>query len=333
MTYRITLINGDGIGSDVVPAARKVIDATGVSIDWEEMLAGDRAMEKFGDPVPQQTVDSILRNKVAIKGPLTNQVAKGWPSPNMTLRAKLGLFAQVRHTRGFEGVTSPFKGVDLVVVREATEDTYAGAEQKVGPDAAVALKFITRATSENVTRFTLEYARKNNRRRVTVALKANILKLTDGLMLHAARSVAPEFPDIKLDDVQIDNLCYQMVKNPCDLDVILTTNVYGDIVSDLAAGIAGSLGLGYGGNFGPDAALFEPVHGTAPKYAGLGVANPIGLILSGAMMLNHIGEEKAAKAIESAVEQVIKEGKTVTKDLGGKASTNEIADAIITAMK
>lgn len=333
MRHRITLVQGDGIGHEIVPAARRVIDAAGLDIEWEEMLAGELAVEKYRDPVPQETIDSIKRNKIALKGPTTNLVGRGWPSPNLMLRVKLGLFAQIRHARSFEGAPSPFKGVDLIVVREATEDTYAGAEQKVGPDAAVALKFITRAVSEQVTRFALDYAQKAKRRRVTVALKANILKMTDGLMLEAARSVAPEYPDVMLDDLQIDNLCYQMVKNPQKLDVILTTNVYGDIVSDLAAGIAGSLGLGYGANFGTDTALFEAVHGTVPGRAGKNSANPIGVILSGAMMLDYISEHAAAVKIRKAVEQVIREGRTVTGDLGGTATTTEITDAIISAMK
>lgn len=332
MQHRITLINGDGIGREIVPATRRVVEATGVDVVWEEMLAGELAVEKFRDPVPKETIDSIKRNKIAIKGPLTNLVAKGWASPNQSLRVGLGLFAQVRRSRYFEGVSSPFKGIDIIVVRETTEDTYIGAEQKVGPDAAVALKFVTRATSEKVARFTMEYALKANRKKVTLAHKANILKLTDGLMLEAAREVALEFPGVEFDDLMVDNAAYQLVKNPWDLDVILAPNVYGDILSDLAAGVAGSLGLGCGGNFGPDVALFEAVHGTAPTIAGKGLANPIGVILSACMMLEHIGEESAARVIEKAVEQVLREGKSLTSDLGGNATTTEITDAIIEAM-
>ncbi|MHB1653454.1 MAG: isocitrate/isopropylmalate dehydrogenase family protein [Desulfitobacteriaceae bacterium] len=332
MKHCVTLINGDGIGKEIIPAARKVVAATGVDIEWEEKLAGEVAVQESGVPVPQDTIDSIKRNRVALKGPLTNLVAKGWPSPNVTLRTMLGLFAQVRRTRYFEGVPSPFKDVDLVIVREATEDTYAGAEQKVGPDAAIAIKFVTRATSEDVSTFTFDYAMRLGRKKVTVAHKANILKLTDGLFLESARKVAQRFPDIELNDRMIDNMCYQLVKRPQEYDVILAPNVYGDILSDLAAGVAGSLGLGFGGNFGPDVALFEAIHGTAPNKAGLGLANPIGVILSASLMLSHLGENKAAEAIETAVEKVLREGKVLTGDLGGKASTSEITEAIIEAL-
>lgn len=332
MAYRVTLITGDGIGREVIPAARQVVEATGVSIEWEEMLAGEMAVEKVGEAVPEDTVASIKRNKVALKGPLTNLVARGWASPNVTLRKKLGLFAQVRRARYFEGVPSPYKGVDLIVVREATEDTFAGTEQKVGPDAAVAIKFITRPTSEQVARFTMDYARRMGRRKVTVAHKANILKLTDGLFLESARRVAAEYPELEFNDRMIDNICFQLVKAPLDYDVILTLNVYGDILADLAAGVAGSLGLGFGGNFGPDVALFEAVHGTAPDIAGRGIANPVGEILTASMMLHYLGETRAARKIEAAVEKVLREGKVLTGDLGGWATTAAMTEAIIAAL-
>lgn len=333
MTYKITVLYGDGIGHEIVPAAQRVVEATGIKVEWENMPAGELAVEKYGEPVPPITLESIKKNKIAIKGPLTNMVARGYPSPNLTLRNKLGLFAAVKRARYFEGVPSPFKNVDLIVVREATEDTYAGVEQKIGPDAAVAFKFITRATTHRVTRFTMELARKMGRRKVTVTHKANILKLTDGLFLEGAREIAKEFPDIEFNDYMIDNMAYQLVKNPVTLDVILAPNVYGDILADLIAGVAGSLGLGFGGNFGSDVALFEPIHGTAPGKAGKGTANPIGVILSAAMMLDYLGENAAAKAVESAVAKVLLEGKTLTGDLGGNATLDQITNAIINSIK
>ncbi|MCE5281148.1 MAG: NAD-dependent isocitrate dehydrogenase [Deltaproteobacteria bacterium] len=333
MAYPVTVIDGDGIGREIVPATMRVVDATGVSVEWEEKLAGELAVEQLGEAVPDETVASIRKNKVAIKGPLTNLVARGWASPNVTLRSKLGLFAQVRRARTFEGVPSPYRGVDVVVVREATEDTYAGVEQWVGPDASIAIKFVTRATAENVARFSMNYARKTGRRKITVAHKANILKLTDGLFLQSARNVGKEFPELTVNDHMIDNIAYQLVKNPREYDIILAPNIYGDILADLTAGVVGSLGLGFGGNFGPDIALFEAVHGTAPGRAGKGIANPIAMILSGAMMLTHLGETAAASSIERAIEAVLKEGKVLTSDLGGRATTKEITEAIIAAMR
>lgn len=333
MTYRITVLPGDGIGREIIPAALRVVEATGVAVEWEERLAGELAVEKFGDAVPEVTVASIRENKVAIKGPLTNLVARGWASPNVTLRRKLGLFAQIRRARTFEGVPSPYQGVDVIVVREATEDTYAGVEQWVGPDASIAIKFVTRATSETVARFTMNYARQTGRKKITVAHKANILKLTDGLFLQSARDVGKEFPDLIVNDQMIDNIAYQLVKNPQGYDMILAPNIYGDILADLTAGVVGSLGLGFGDNFGPDMALFEAVHGTAPGRAGKGIANPLAMILSAAMMLAHLGEKGAAQSVEKAVETVLREGKVLTSDLGGRATTKEITDAIIAKLK
>ena len=333
MAYKVSVINGDGIGREIVPEALRVLEATGVPFEWEHVLAGELAVEQFSDPVPDSTAESILRNKIAIKGPLTNLVARGWPSPNVLLRKKLGLFAAVKRARYFEGVPSPFKDADFIVVREAREDTYAGAEQQVGPDAAVGIKYITRANSQMVARFTFDLARRMGRKKVAVTHKANVLKLTDGLFLKSAQEVAPEFPDIPLESLMIDHMAFKLVKEYRDCDVILAPNVYGDILADLIAGICGSLGLGFGGNFGPDVALFEPVHGTAPTIAGMGIANPIGEILSGAMLLDYIGEHKAAKAVEDAVAQVLRKGEHLTGDLGGKAGTKELTDAIIAELQ
>lgn len=333
MSYRLTVIAGDGIGREIIPAAQRVVDATGVKMEWEEKLAGELAVEKLGEAVPEETVASIRENKVAIKGPLTNLVARGWASPNVTLRSKLGLFAQMRRARTFEGVPSPYRGVDIIVIREATEDTYAGAEQWVGPDASIAIKFVTRATSENVARFAMNYARRMGRKKITVAHKANILKLTDGLFLQSARTVGKEFPELTVNDQMIDAIAYHLVKKPQDYDVILAPNIYGDILADLAAGVVGSLGLGFGGNFSSETALFEAVHGTAPGRAGRGTANPVAMILSAALMLAHLGETAAANAVEKAVESVLKAGKVLTSDLGGRASTQEMTDAIIANLR
>ena len=332
MSYTVTVLEGDGIGKEIVSATQRVLDATGVPITWEVMPSGEPAAEKYKTPVPDETIESIRRNKVAIKGPLTNMVAKGFPSPNITLRIKLGIIAAVKCAKSFEGVPSIAPGADLIVVREANEDTYAGAEQQVGPDAAVAFKFITRETSERVARYTMELARKLGRKKVAVAHKANVLKLTDGLFLNSAQKVAEQYPDIEFESVMIDHIVYKLVKRPLECDIILAPNVYGDILADLIAGVAGSLGLGYGMNIGSDVALFEPIHGTVPSRAGKNIINPLGEILSGALMLNHLGETKAAKAVEDAAAKVLKEGKVLTYDMGGTASTTEFTNAIINAL-
>lgn len=330
--YRITLIPGDGIGPEVITAARRVIDATGVNIQWEEAVAGQSAIPEYGEPVPEATLESIRRNRVALKGPLTNIVGSGFRSPNVTLRTRLDLYANVRHAKYYPGVRSQFNNVDLVVIRENTEDTYCGLEQMVGADSAVALKFITRKGSERIIRFAFEYAQREERQKVTVAVKANILKLTDGMFLRVAREVATDYPDIEFEEVIIDALCMKLVQKPEEFDVLVMPNVYGDLIADLAAGLAGGLGVGPGANFGNGIAVFESVHGSAPKYAGLNKVNPAAMILSGAMMLKHLGEGEAAVRIEKAVKEVIAAGKEVTYDLGGTAGTSAMAEAIIAAM-
>lgn len=333
MTYTVPVIQGDGIGHEVISAALKVLEATGISFDWEYVLAGERAFKEYEDAVPDQTVESIKRNKVALKGPLTNFVAEGYPGPNRGLRRKLGLFAAAKCAKCFDGVPTFYPGVDLIVIREVREDTYAGAEQQVGPDAAVGIKFITRQNTHNVARFAMEFARKMSRKKITVAHKANALKLTDGLFLRSVQEVAKQYPDIECDHMMVDHLAYQLVKDPWSLDMILAPNVYGDIYADLIAGLAGSLGIGFGANFGHDVAMFEAVHGTAPKYAGKGVANPIGEILTGAMMLEYLGEADAARAIERAVADVLKKGEVRTRDLKGNATLEEMTTAIIRELR
>lgn len=328
--YKVTLIPGDGIGPEIVTAAKAVIEATGTPIEWETIQAGQCAVPEFGEPIHQGVVESIRRNGVALKGPLTNVVGAGFPSPNLTLRQKLDLFANIRHAKSFPGAGSKWNNVDLIVVRESIEDTYASKEQMIGDDVAIATKFITRKGTERVMRKAFDYARMLGRRKVTVSVKANILKLTDGLFLRVGREVAKDYPDLQFDETIIDALTMHLVREPERFDMIVTENVYGDIVSDLAAGLAGSLGIGSGSNYGENGiAVFEPVHGSAPKYANLDKVNPAAEILSGALMLRHLGEGDQANRIEQAVAQVIAEGKTVTYDLGGSSGTKAMANAII----
>lgn len=326
--HRLTYIPGDGVGPEVVAAAIKVVNATGVAIEWEEAPGGQVAIPEYGKPVPEVTLESIRRNRIAIKGPFTNVVGKGFPSPNMTLRKELDLYANLRLSKLYPGVRSRFDKVDLVVIRESMEDTFQGVEQKVGPEAAVALKFVTRQGSERAARFAMEYARREGRKKVTVLHKANILKLTDGLFLSTAQQVAGDYPDIEFEERMVDNMCMQLVLRPEQYDVLLMPNVYGDLVMDLTAALAGGLGMGPGGNFGDEIAVFESVHGSVPKYAGLNRANPCAMILTGALMLRHLGETAAAANIDSAVTDVLREGVHVTRDLGGEAGTSEMAEAI-----
>lgn len=330
--YQISIIPGDGIGPEIVAAARRVVDATGVAVHWEEVMAGQCAVPDYGLPVPEEAISSIRKNKVALKGPMTNVVGAGFPSPNITLRVKLDLFANVRLARTIRGAASPFTDVDLVVVRENTEDVYVGKEQMVGDDAAVALKFITRKGSERVIRFAFDYAVKEKRQKVTVVLKANILKLTDGMFLRVAREIAEDYPEIEFEETNVDAQCMDLVRKPQRYDVMVMPNLYGDIVADLAGGLVGSVGLCPGANFGSDISVFEPAHGSAPKYAGQDKVNPTAMILSAAFMLRHLGELEAAERVARAVDQVIASGDNVTYDLGGTASTSRMTQAIIDSM-
>ena len=328
--YKVTLIPGDGIGPEIVSATRSVIDATGVPIKWEIAQAGQSAVPKYGEPIPQETIESIRKNRIALKGPLTNIVGSGFPSPNITLRQKLDLFANIRHAKSFPGSGSKWDNIDLIVVRESIEDIYSGLEQMIGDDIAIGTKFITRKGSERVIRKAFEYAKEFGRKKVTVSVKANVLKLTDGMFLRVGREIAKEYPEIEFDETIIDALAMHLVREPERFDVIVTQNLYGDIVSDLAAGLAGSLGIGSGSNYGEDGiAVFEPVHGSAPKYADKNKVNPCAEILSGALMLSYLGEKAQSKRVEKAVSEVIAEGKAVTYDLGGDAGTKEMAEAII----
>jgi isocitrate dehydrogenase (NAD+) len=330
MAHRVTLIPGDGIGPELVEAARRVLDATGIAFEWEVQEAGEATITSEGTPLPERVVDSIRRNKIALKGPITTPVGSGFRSVNVGLRQALNLYASLRPARSMVGVPSRYDDVDLVIVRENTEDLYAGIEHMVGPDAAESIKIITRAASERIARFAFEYAVANGRRKVTAVHKANIMKLSDGLFLEACTTVAQGYAGrVGFEDRIVDNMCMQLVQKPELYDVLVLPNLYGDIVSDLAAGLVGGLGVAPGANIGEDGAVFEPVHGSAPKYAGQNKANPTALILSGALMLRHLGYAEAAERLEGAVRAVIAEGRTTTSDLGGNAGTSQFADAVI----
>jgi isocitrate dehydrogenase (NAD+) len=333
MTHRVTLIPGDGIGPELAEASRRVLDATGIEFEWETVEAGEAVIAEYGTPLPDHVLESIKRNKVALKGPITTPVGEGFRSVNVTLRQALGLYANLRPARSIKGLETRYEDVDLVIVRENTEDLYAGIEHMVGPDAAESIKIITRAASERIARFAFDYAVANGRRKVTAVHKANIMKLSDGLFLQSCRTVAAEYDGkVEFEDRIVDNMCMQLVQKPNLYDVLVLPNLYGDIVSDLAAGLVGGLGVAPGANIGADAAVFEAVHGSAPKYAGQDKANPTALILSGVLMLRHLGYPDVADRVERALRDVIAEGETITYDLGGNAGTRAFADAIISRL-
>ncbi len=333
MSYTITLIPGDGIGPEISRAAMRVIEAAGVKIEWEIHEAGFNAIEKHKDPLPQTVIDSIARNKVALKGPLTTPVGTGFRSVNVALRKEFDLYSNLRPAKSMEGVKSRYENVDLIIVRENTEEFYSGIEHYVDAvkSAAETIGIVTRTGSERIIRYAFDYARKHNRKKVTVVHKANILKYTSGLFLDVAKSMAKEYPEIEMNDKIVDNMAMQMVINPNQFEVIVTTNLFGDILSDLASGLVGGLGVAPGANIGYHNAIFEAVHGSAPDIAGKNIANPCAIILASAMMLDYIGEPEAARQIEKAVAHVIKEGKKVTKDLNPTnfVTTDQTADAII----
>jgi isocitrate dehydrogenase (NAD+) len=330
MAHRVTLIPGDGIGPELAEATRRVLDASGVEFEWEVVDAGEAVMAEHGTPLPDHVLESITRNRTALKGPITTPVGEGFRSVNVTLRQSLDLYANLRPARSMPGVISRYDDVDLVIVRENTEDLYAGIEHMVGRDAAESIKIITRGASERIARFAFEYAVANGRKKVTAVHKANIMKLSDGLFLESCRTVAGDYDGrIEFEDRIVDNMCMQLVQKPDLYDVLVLPNLYGDIVSDLAAGLVGGLGVAPGANIGTRAAVFEPVHGSAPKYAGQNRANPTALILSGALMLRHLGHPDVAERVESALRVVVAEGRTVTHDLGGTAGTSDFADAIV----
>jgi isocitrate dehydrogenase (NAD+) len=330
MAHRVTLIPGDGIGPELAEATRRVLDASGVAFEWQVVEAGEATIASHGTPLPDEVLDSIRSNGVALKGPITTPVGSGFRSVNVTLRQALGLYANLRPARSMKGVQSRYDDIDLIIVRENTEDLYAGIEHMVGRDAAESIKIITRAASERIARFAFEYAVANGRRKVTAVHKANIMKLSDGLFLEACRAVAAGYEGrIEFEDRIVDNMCMQLVQKPDLYDVLVLPNLYGDIVSDLAAGLVGGLGVAPGANIGETGAVFEAVHGSAPKYAGQNKANPTALMLSGALMLRHLGHPDAAARVEGAIRAVIAEGRATTYDLGGSAGTSQFADAVI----
>jgi isocitrate dehydrogenase (NAD+) len=332
--YKITLIPGDGIGPEVVGSCVKVIEATGIEIEFEKVDAGADVMKAEGTPLPDSVLDSIRRNKVALKGPITTPVGSGFRSVNVALRKALDLYANLRPVRSFKGIESRYDDIDIVVVRENTEGLYAGIERYTKEDRSEGetIRVITRKASERIARFAFEYARDEKRRKVTVVHKANIMKVTDGIFLEAARKISREFPEIGFEDRIVDNMCMQLVTKPELYDVLLAPNLFGDIISDLCAGLVGGLGIAPGANIGDDIAVFEPVHGSAPKYTGLGKVNPTATILSGALMLKHLKEWKAADSIITALAESFKEGKRLTYDLGGSVSTSEFTDYVISKM-
>ncbi len=334
--HNVTLIKGDGIGPSIMDEAVKIIDASGAKIHWEKTHAGLGAFEVFGTPIPDETMESIDRTRLAFKGPLTTPIGAGFRSINVALRQKYDLYANVRPAKSWQGVPTRYNDVDIVIVRENTEGLYAGLEHYLSPkkDIAESLAVVTRAASERIIDYAFTYARDNQRKKVTVCHKANILKYTQGLFLDIARETAARYPDIAFDEKIIDAACMHMVMDPSQFDVVVCTNMFGDILSDLTAGLVGGLGLIAGANIGKDAALFEAVHGSAPDIAGQNKANPTAVIMAGVMMLHHLGEHEAAHRIQVAVEKVISEGIHVTPDLNPntKAGTIEMGNAIIAAM-
>lgn len=359
MAYSITLIPGDGIGPEVTEAAVRVLEATGVEFHWDLAFAGDRAQDMYGTPLPNYLLDSIRRNKVALKGPITTPLGSGFRSVNVALRKELDLYVCLRPCKSYPGAPSRYKDVDIVVIRENTEDLYMGIEfrgqtpeaarlvhfiaeesgDRVKPDSSFSIKAISQGASRRIVQYAFDYARKNGRREVIAVHKANIMKYTDGLFLYAAAEVARDYPDIDFQTTIVDSLCMQLVRFPQRHDVLVLPNLYGDIVSELCAGLIGGLGLAPGANIGDDIAVFEPTHGSAPKYTGQNKVNPIAMMLSGVLMLRHIGETEVADRVESAIAQVIAEGKSVTYDMKADRNdptavgTSQVADAVIKKMK
>lgn len=332
MGYEVALIPGDGIGPEVVSATRQVIDATGVSIKWSEHPAGGEVIHRYGTPLPEETLDAVSHCGVALKGPISTPIGTGFRSVNVQLRQRLDLYANYRPAKSIPGVKSRYDDVDLIVIRENTEGLYSGLEHLVVPGVVESLRIVTERASKRIVEFAFETARKYNRRKVTAVHKANILKLSDGLFLEVARRVARNYSDIEFEEMIVDATAMKLVMNPGHFDVLVMENLFGDIVSDLTSGLTGGLGVAPSANIGDHVAVFEAVHGTAPDIAGKGIANPTALILCGVLMLRHLGEMDAAERIEKAVYKVIGEGKAVTGDLGGKATTVEYTQALIDAL-
>ncbi|WP_099191403.1 isocitrate/isopropylmalate dehydrogenase family protein [Tepidibacter mesophilus] len=331
MSNKITLIPGDGIGPEVVYATKDIIDKSGADIDWEILNAGMCVMDEYNTPLPDGVIYSIKKNKVALKGPITTPVGTGFRSVNVALRQELNLYANIRPIKSYEGINSLHKNVDFIIVRENTEDLYAGIEHKVCDEACESIKIITKKASDRIVKFAFELAKKENRKKVTATHKANIMKLSDGLFLKCAKDIAKDY-DIDFEDVIVDAMSMKLVMNPQNYDIVVAPNLYGDILSDMSAGLIGGLGMAPGANIGDNIAVFEPVHGSAPDIAGKNLANPISCILTGVMMLKYIGKDDAALRIESALQKVFKQKDKLTKDLGGLLGTKEFAQAVIENM-
>jgi len=327
--YNITLIDGDGIGPEITQAVIDIINAAGIKINWDKQLAGARAYEKYQDTIPESTIKSIEKNKICLKAPITTPIGTGFKSVNVGLRRHFDLYANVRPSKNLPNVKTPFNNVDLVIIRENTEDIYAGIEHKINEETIHGVKLITKKGCERICDFAFQYAIKNNRTKVGVVTKANISKLADGMFLNTFREIAKKYNNIETHEILVDNLCMQLVQKPSQFDVLVMPNLYGDIVSDLCAGLIGGLGLAQSANIGENCAIFEAVHGSAPDIAGQNIANPSGLLRSAIMMLNYLGENNAAQSIENALFEVLKEGKILTKDLDGSATTNKFKEEII----
>ncbi len=327
--YSVTLINGDGIGPEITDAVVKILDASGIKINWDLQSAGADVALSEGEPLPKRVIDSVKKNKVALKAPVTTPIGKGFRSVNVQLRRELDLFANLRPAKNLPGIKTPFDNVDLIVVRENTEDLYAGIENKINDDRVEGIKLITRQGSKRICKWAFDYAQKNNRSEVCAVTKANICKLSDGLFLECFREVSKEYPNIKTREILVDNLCMQLVQNPSQFDVLVLPNLYGDIVSDLCAGLIGGLGVAQGANIGQNCAVFEPVHGSAPDIKGQNIANPTALLLSAIEMVKYLGEFEIANKIQKALFKTLGEGKVLTRDLGGQAKTTEFRDEII----
>lgn len=331
--YTITLIPGDGIGPEVVDATVQILEATGLSFIWDRQDAGANVVPKMGTPLPDEVVNSVIKNRIALKGPLTTPVGGGYTSANVTLRKRLNLYANVRPAKNLPGIKTPFPNVDVVVVRENSEDLYSGIEHVVVPGVVESLKIITEVACLRIARFAFEYAEKHGRKKVTAVHKANIMKLSDGLFLECCKTVSREFTSIDYEEVIVDNACMQLVTRPQQFEVMVMENLYGDILSDLVSGLVGGLGLTGSANIGADTIVYEAVHGSAPDIAGKGLANPTAVLMSSIMMLRHLGEDESATRIENALYAVFAKGKHFTRDLGGSATTQEFVQAVITAMK
>jgi isocitrate dehydrogenase (NAD+) len=332
--HRITLLPGDGIGPEVTASVVAIIECAGVDVEWEKFFVGSEAIARHGDPLPAEVLESILRNKVALKGPVTTPIGTGFQSINVRLRKSLDLYANLRPVRSLPSIKTRYDDIDLVVVRENTESLYAGLEHEVVPGVVESLKIITERASTRIAKFAFEYARANGRRRVTSVHKANIMKLSDGLFLQCFRNVSKDYPDIRADDRIVDNLCMQLVMNPNQFDVLLLENLYGDIVSDLTAGLVGGLGVVAGANIGENGAVFEAVHGSAPDIAGQNRANPLALLQSAVLMLNYIGETEAATRIHNAIAAILAQGpEKRTRDIGGTGNTTDFTAAICNELR